>query len=54
MFCIDISKGSILGLKVPKKQDLYIIYFIVFTSFLVKSGAYQLLLPQGWFIYQTN
>lgn len=33
MFCTDISKGGIFGLKVPTKQDLYIIYFIVFYSF---------------------
>ena len=33
MFCIDISKGNIFGLKVPRKQDLYITYFIVFHFF---------------------
>lgn len=32
MFCVDISKGGICGLKVPRKLDLYIIYFIVFYS----------------------
>lgn len=55
MFCTDISKGGIFGLKVLRKQDLYIIYFIVFYSFGQIRYVYQLLLlPQGWFIYQAS
>lgn len=55
MFSADISKGSIFGLKDPRKQDLYIIYFIVFYSFSqIKCILVAAAFSRVVFIYQAS